>query len=167
MDMVVVSDTHRYAPDRTLMALYERFMAQADVLIHLGDMVGEEVCDFFHHHPRFYPVRGNCDCGRWAADIPVTRTIHLEGFRIGAAHGWGPRSLVGQTVAQCLGPGYDIVLYGHTHQRDCRILPDGPLLLNPGSLLAPRDGLPGCARIRLEPGDTPHVIWIDTEDMQG
>ena len=162
MHVVVISDTHLHTPDRDLEKLYERFMARADVLIHLGDMVGEEVNGFFHQHPRFYSVRGNCDFGAWATDIPATRTLTIEGFKIGAAHGWGPRSRVWQTVADSFGPGYDLILYGHTHQRDQKIIPGGPMVVNPGSLLAPRDGLPGLAVIRLEDGNEPDVHWIDT-----
>ncbi len=143
------------------MDLYARSMARADVLIHLGDMVGEEVDGFFHQHPRFFSVRGNCDYGRWAEDIPVTRTLSLEGFTIGAAHGWGPRSAVWKAVADSFGPGYDLVLYGHTHKRDLRSVPGGPRVLNPGSLLAPRDGQAGFAVVRIEPMQPMDISWVD------
>jgi hypothetical protein len=138
-------------------------MAGADVLIHLGDMVGEEMADFFHQHPRFYSVRGNCDGGLWAMEVPATRTLTLEGCRVGAAHGWGPRELVWKTVADWFGAGYDLILYGHTHKRDERIIPDGPLVLNPGSLLAPRDGLPGMAMLEIEPDTRPVITWVDID----
>ena len=163
MQVAVVSDTHLHTVNRELENLYERFMAGADVLIHLGDMVGEEVNGFFCRHPRFYSVRGNCDFGGWAQEIPATRTLTLDGFRIGAAHGWGPRSLVWKGVADSFGPGYDLVFYGHTHKRDHRRIPEGPLVINPGSLMAPRDGMAGLAIIHLNPGDLPEAIWIDAE----
>lgn len=163
MQVAVISDTHQYAVNRELENLYERFMAGADVLIHLGDMVGEEVNGFFHQHPRFYSVRGNCDFGSWAQEVPVTRTLSLDGFRIGAAHGWGPRSAVWKSVLDSFGPGYDLILYGHTHARDQKIIPGGPMVINPGSLMAPRDGLPGLAILHLHPKILPEVAWVDVE----
>ncbi len=177
MRLAIISDTHLYTPDRNLAGLYERFLAEADVLIHLGDMVGEEVSAFFQQHPHFYHVRGNCDARMWAENVPITRTMTFEGFNIGAAHGWGPRHLVWQTVARSFGPGYDIILYGHTHMRDCRVLTGSTLfeegveigrddadilVVNPGSLLAPRDGQAGCAFIQLHEGKMPEVSWVDT-----
>lgn len=161
MQLAVISDTHLHAVNPELENLYKRFMAGADVLIHLGDMVGEEVNSFFHQHPRFFNVRGNCDFGGWAGTVPATRSLELEGFTIGAAHGWGPRSLVWKSVADAFGPGYDFIFYGHTHKRDHRRIPGGPLIINPGSLTSPRDGLAGMAIIRLERGTLPDVAWVD------
>jgi hypothetical protein len=161
MRIVVVSDTHMQVPDKGLAILYDRFFAPADVLVHLGDMVGESLCWFFHQHPHFLAVRGNCDFGLWAEDMPIRRSFILEGIRIGAAHGWGPRSLVWKTVAGAFEPGHDLILYGHTHIRAVHQIPGGPWVCNPGSLCAPRDGKAGFAVIQVEAGMVPDISWVD------
>jgi len=161
MQIVVVSDTHMQVPDKKMQFVYDRFFVQAEVLVHLGDMVGESLCAFFHQHPRFLCVRGNCDYGGWAEDIPVRRSFVLKGVKIGAAHGWGPRSLVWKTVAESFEPGHDLILYGHTHIRAVHQIPGGPCVCNPGSVCAPRDGKAGFAVIRLEEGMVPDISWVD------
>ncbi len=161
MRVVLISDTHLHTPDQKMRMLYDRFFARADVLMHLGDMVGEAVCAFLYQHPRFYCVRGNCDHGAWAEDIPVRRSFMLEGCRIGAAHGWGPRSRVWQTVSESFEPGYDLICYGHTHIRASHAVPGGPVVCNPGSLCAPRDGHAGFAEVLLEGGRVADISWVD------
>jgi predicted phosphodiesterase len=67
---------------------------------------------------------------------------------------------VGATVAAQF-PDAAIVLYGHTHKRHWERLPDGRWLLNPGSLMWPRDDGPGgLAIMHLGAGD-PQVQWVD------
>jgi predicted phosphodiesterase len=70
---------------------------------------------------------------------------------------------VWKNVADYFGPGYDLILYGHTHKRDERIIPGGPLVVNPGSLLAPRDGLAGMAMVELEADTRPVITWVDVD----
>jgi predicted phosphodiesterase len=36
-------------------------------------------------------------------------------------------------------------------------------VLNPGSLLAPRDGLPGMAMLEIEPDTRPVITWVDVD----
>ena len=163
MRIVLISDTHLYAPDKRLQVLYDRFFARADVLLHLGDMVGESVCAFFHQHPDFYCVRGNCDHGSWAEDIPVKRSLVFEGFRIGVAHGWGPRSSVWETVADSFEPGYNLICYGHTHIRASHTLPGGTVVCNPGSLCAPRDCHAGFAVVDLAKEGGVDISWVDVD----
>jgi putative phosphoesterase len=158
MIVAVISDTHLDQPDRLLAAVYDRHCRDADVLLHCGDCVGEQTWAFLNAHPRFYAVQGNCDQWPLRSTLPALRELELEGFRLGMGHGWGPRSRVGDVVADQF-PEADIVCYGHTHIRDWR-LRGNVRLLNPGSLFWPRSGDGGLARLILRHGHEPEVEWV-------
>lgn len=159
MIVAVLSDTHLEEPDSRLAAVYDRYCRDADVLLHCGDCIGEPTWAFLNSHPCFYAVLGNCDAPALQAVAPVMREVDAGGFRLGMAHGWGPRSRVGDTVASQF-PLVDIVCYGHTHIRDWRRIGGERWLLNPGSLFWPRSGPGGLARLLLLPGQPPAVEWV-------
>lgn len=159
MIVAVMSDTHLERPDRNLEAVMERYCRQADVLLHCGDAVGEETWAYLNSHPRLYAVQGNCDLPPLRGALPALREVQLAGFRLGMAHGWGPRSQVWSAVLSQF-PGVDLICYGHTHIRDWRRLDDGIWVLNPGSLFWPRAGEGGLALLTLEQGREPCVEWI-------
>jgi phosphoesterase, MJ0936 family len=137
MRLAVISDTHLSGPDERFNALYDRYLAPADALLHCGDMVGADLYHFLCLHPRFFCVRGNCDHFVLDHDLPqsLSRTLALPGggeLRFGMAHGWGERSTVWQRVAE-LFPGHDLVCFGHTHRRHFAEH-QGARILNPGSM---------------------------------
>lgn len=160
MIIAIISDTHLEYPSAALVHIFESYCLSADVLLHCGDCVSEEVWAYLHTHPQFYAVQGNCDLPPLRGALPVTRELEFAGFTLGMGHGWGPRSLVGETVAQQFSD-VDIVCYGHTHIQDWRKLPQGPWLLNPGSLFWPRAGEAGMARLHLRANTLPEVEWIE------
>lgn len=159
MIISVLSDTHLESPDIVLEAVFDRYCRHADMVLHCGDMVGESTWALFNCHPAFYAVQGNCDLPPLRGSLPVLREVEVAGWRIGMGHGWGPRSQVGDAVADQF-HGVDLVCYGHTHIRDWRKRSDGVWLLNPGSLFWPRSGDGGLARLHLEAGQEPRVEWI-------
>ena len=75
------------------------------------------------------------------------------------AHGWGPRSLVAETVAAEF-RNTDLICYGHTHIRDWGFR-CGVWMLNPGSFSLPRDGMAGLALLTLKKDLPPAVEWIN------
>jgi len=158
MIVAVISDTHLESPDRYLDAVFRKYCLTADALLHCGDCVGEETWAFLNTHPHFFAVQGNCDLPPLTGALPVLREVELNGFTIGMAHGWGPRSQVGATVAAQF-DSVDLVCYGHTHIRDWRMI-GGTRLLNPGSVFWPRSGEGGLARLILEKKREPEVEWI-------
>ncbi|NLV96509.1 MAG: metallophosphoesterase family protein [Desulfovibrionales bacterium] len=160
MIIAVISDTHLAYPNATLERIFESYCLDADMLLHCGDCVGEETWAYLNSHPRFFAVQGNCDLPPLRGALPPQLELECAGFTLGMAHGWGPRSLVGETVAQ-LFSGVHIVCYGHTHIRDWRKLSQGPWLLNPGSLFLPRSGAAGMVRLYLQPKTLPEVEWIN------
>jgi hypothetical protein len=162
MRIAVLSDTHLSSPDTRLDSIYTDFLEISDLVVHCGDMTGSDVYCFLARHPGFYAVRGNCDHYPEARDVPATATMEVQGLRIGAAHGWGPRQSVGGTVARSFGPGYDLILYGHTHMRDWRRLACGVRILNPGSTHEPRHGeKPGFAWLEISSNGRMEVEWVD------
>lgn len=137
MRLAVISDTHLSAPDERFLALYERYLAPADVLLHCGDMVGAAMYRFLCAHRRFLCVRGNCDHFVLDHDLPLTLSRELPlaagaGLKVGMAHGWGERGSVWRRVAETF-PGHSLVCFGHTHRRHWAEH-EGAWLLNPGSL---------------------------------
>lgn len=159
MHIIVLSDTHLQSPNHSLVKAFDRYMAGADLLLHCGDVTGEETRAFLASHPEFRAVRGNCD---WElGHLPASLVFEFRGIRIGMAHGWGPRAAVGQTVAEALGSDPDLICYGHTHIRDWSVTKAGVRILNPGSFSQPRKGRAGFAVLDWEPDQVPEVRWID------
>jgi putative phosphoesterase len=158
MIIAVLSDTHLAHPSPQLAAAYDEYFRNADMVLHCGDLVGEKTWAFLNAHHSFHAVLGNCDTSILRGNVPILREVEAAGFRIGMAHGWGPRSRVAETVAAEF-RNVDLICYGHTHIRDWG-LRDGIWMLNPGSFSLPRDGMAGFALLTLEPGLPPKVEWI-------
>lgn len=108
-----------------------------DAVIHLGDMVrdGEKLAQLYPHI-RFFQVAGNCDRGRVLPDFPEILVEKLDGVTIYMTHGHlqGVKLFRDKLILEGLGCGADVILYGHTHEPDCRRLPEGCWLMNPGSV---------------------------------
>ena len=86
-----------------------------DMLIHLGDVEGDEdyipaVADCPVHM-----VRGNND---FFSDLPGEEEFMVEGYHIFTTHGHGYYVSMGETrlKQEARGRGADIVMYGHTHR---------------------------------------------------
>jgi putative phosphoesterase len=164
MRIAVLSDTHMPAPDVQLLEVYRRYLAPADMVIHCGDHVGEAVWEFLAAHPCFVAVCGNCDAASLQGRLPRLRQVQAGRWLLGVAHGWGPRSLVGATVAGVF-PDVHMVCYGHTHKRHWQRLQDGRWILNPGSLVHPRDEHPAGLALVDWDGQIPRVEWVNWEGV--
>lgn len=154
MRIAVISDTHLASPSLEFASLVENKLLGADAIVHCGDIVG---ADTYHYlagaHPNMVAVLGNCDEPRLASELPPTRTVRLNGFNLGMAHGWGPRSRVPLAVLEAFGPELDVVCFGHTHIPFWERV-GSTWLLNPGSLRL--DGPePSFAWLTLEQGKEP------------
>ncbi len=163
MKIAVLSDTHFPAPSDWLRAVYDRHLADADVLLHCGDATGCALWSFFGQHPRFHAVAGNSDEWRLAEELPSRLILDLDGLRVGLVHGWGDRSTLAERVVEDFGPGVDLVCFGHLHQFSWRRR-GGAWALNPGSL---REKGEDCslAVVHYQPGDEPTVERITDFDV--
>lgn len=137
MRIAVISDTHLHEPSPWLQAVYDEYLAEADILVHCGDTTGFSTWSFFNQHPDFHSVRGNMDEWRLADELSEKAGFEAAGLRFGAVHGYGFGSPLKQSIAQVLGPDCDVVFFGHTHHAEWTEV-NGLKLLNPGSLKACR-----------------------------
>ncbi len=135
MKIAVISDTHMKSISPWFAKVYDKHMADSDVLIHCGDITREPVLNFFleQNHPQFYAVAGNSDEQAIVDQLPVKLDLDLDGLKVGVAHGWGGYDGLSTRVAEWFGPGYDLICFGHTHvfewtrYGDARVLCPGAL----------------------------------------
>jgi uncharacterized protein len=139
VNVVVMSDSHLYEVTPQLEAICERYCRAADLVIHLGDIMGPTVLDYLLQFP-LEAVCGNMDSHSIRQQLPVKKVIRLGGFRIGLVHGWGSSA----DLPEILYPEFvevDAVLFGHTHEPFLR-RSNGILWFNPGSVSSGRNGAP-------------------------
>lgn len=148
MQVAVISDTHRhmYSINQA-----EKLINDADVIIHLGD--NEEDADILEKNfkGKVISVRGNCDFSSFA---PIERLEEFGGKRIFITHGhkYDVKYSLLKLKYRAKEVEADIVLYGHTHQKN-EIYEEGIWFINPGSASLPRDSSKSIAIIELEEGN--------------
>jgi putative phosphoesterase len=126
----VLSDTHGLLRPQALAAL-----SGADFLIHAGDIGGADLLSALRSIAPTHAVRGNIDTQSWAAKLPSSETIVVEGRRLHVLHVLADLDVDPSTV------GYDAVISGHSH-RPSVARRGGVLFLNPGSAGPRRFSLP-------------------------
>ena len=90
MKIGVLSDTHLRSPDKTLDHILDKLFADADMILHAGDIVTARVLERLEERG-VLAVCGNMDDYEVAGAIPQTRIINAAGLRVGLIHGWGAR----------------------------------------------------------------------------
>lgn len=154
MRVAVISDTHRREPDEFMERVYREHLADANALIHCGDVTGVALNRYFQQHPAYYAVAGNMDEYTLTDELPQKTSLVLNGFTIGVAHGWGAKEHLSTKVYASFGRGYDVICFGHTHIYEF-IQFDETWLLNPGSLSGRGQLSPSLAYLYLEAGARP------------
>lgn len=114
----ILSDTHGLLRPQVL-----EFLAQADIVIHGGDINTQAIVDTLAGFGPLYIVRGNND-KEWAEKLPLHRTFSIEGVRFFLVHN---KKNVPSDLSDV-----DIVVYGHSHKYS-QEEQNGILWLNPGS----------------------------------
>ena len=135
MRVLVVSDSHGMIGRLGNILMAAEAEGPLDAVIHLGD--GYCDLDEFAQNglPPRYQVAGNCDCGRVPIDYPEILLEDISGVRIYMTHGHrqGVKFFLSKLVADGQRCCANVILYGHTHEADCRRLEDGCWIMNPGS----------------------------------
>lgn len=131
MKILVLSDSH------SSLRLMRSAVAgvRPDAIIHLGDHFddGEAIHEENTHIP-FHQVPGNCDKYRVYRPVAEVLSYKVCGVKLFMTHGhnhmvkFGLYALLRDAKAE----NVQAVLYGHTHNPDCRF-EDGMWILNPGS----------------------------------
>ena len=130
--VVVLSDTHirrgssRRLPDDAYAAL-----AEADLVLHAGDVVTGDLLDELAAYAPVHAVLGNNDHDLVGV-LPETRVLDVDGVRIAMVHDAGPRKGREARLRRRF-PDADVVVFGHSHVPVDAEGIDGQRLFNPGS----------------------------------
>lgn len=126
----VISDTHGLLREE----VKERLKG-VDSILHAGDVGSLEIIHELKTLAPVYVVRGNCDQGYWANDLPMRELIQIEEKGIYMLHNLNQLDIIPQAA------DIQVVISGHTHQADC-CKRDDVLYVNPGSAGPRRFNLP-------------------------
>ncbi len=130
MKIGVISDTHLLEVSKEFIDIFDQYFNDMDLILHAGDIVGEEVLDFMQKRG-VLAVSGNMDVGNVPKRLPKKRIIEAENFKIGLIHGWGaPHGLEDKLIKEF--SRVNCIVYGHSH-RPKNIHKDGILFFNPGT----------------------------------
>lgn len=131
----LISDTHGM-----LRASVHAALAGVELILHAGDVGGDEILDEL---ARIAPVKAVCGNTDSPGD-PRLRAFLSEtigGLRIHVSHG---HEVGAPTPARLLDAySEDVLVYGHTHRQLVTRAADGRLIVNPGAA--------GARRFKLEP----------------
>jgi putative phosphoesterase len=143
MRAVVLSDTHMSAvssrghatggrgfPRRLADAVYAA-LRHADVVLHAGDVVTQDLLDELVSFAPVHAVLGNNDHALVGV-LPDRLELDLAGVKVGMVHDSGARKGRPARMKRCF-PDAAIVVYGHSHLPDDSLGVDGQRLFNPGS----------------------------------
>jgi putative phosphoesterase len=130
--IVVTGDTH-LGPRRRgpLPAVLLAACADADRILHTGDVTDVSLLDELAALAPLDGVSGNCDGWEVAARLPAEQTVKIGERRIALLHDPGPERGRRERLRARF-PEARVVCFGHTHLPVCDDR-DGLLLLNPGS----------------------------------
>ncbi len=130
MKIGVLSDTHLLEVDSRLREIVDTHFAEADMLIHAGDLVTSDVLRYLQER-NFEAVHGNMDYPDVQRLLPDKKVLSVGHFRIGIIHGWGAPGGMEDRIQNQF-ESVQCIVFGHTHNSVNR-LKDGILFFNPGS----------------------------------
>jgi putative phosphoesterase len=126
----VISDTHGLVRPAALEAL-----RGAERILHAGDVGRPQVLLELARIAPVVAVRGNVDVGGWAAELPETAEVEVDGVWLHVRHVLDDLDLDPRAA------GFSAVITGHSHRAAIEQR-DGVLYLNPGSAGPRRFRLP-------------------------
>lgn len=133
MHVLLLADTHVPARARDLPADVWAAVDGADVVLHAGDWVSEDLLDrLAARSRRLVACVGNNDGPGLRARLPLVAHVDLAGVRVGVVHETGPASGRERRCDEDH-PDLDLLVFGHSHIPWDSTTPRGVRLLNPGS----------------------------------
>ena len=153
MKIIAISDTHIKSGSiqENLPAELPALLKDADIIIHAGDFVTENVFDELSELSRLEAVHGNLDDQVLRELLPERKVIEVEGMSIGIIH---EASLSIQDTAgawyMAKEMGVDVLVFGHVHKPV--IEKSQVLLICPGSPTVPRLSEPSAVEMNIQDG---------------
>lgn len=133
MHALLLADTHVPRRARDLPAQVWTAVESADVVLHAGDWVSEEMLDRLEARSRrLVACVGNNDGPGLRARLPLVARVDLDGVRVGVVHETGAAS-GRERRCDAEHPDLDVLVFGHSHIPWDTTTPRGLRLLNPGS----------------------------------
>ena len=129
MLVVVLADTHIPRRAKGLPEGLTPHLESADLILHAGDLLVEDVLYELEAYAPVRAVKGNVD--GWEVRLPETLEFEVEGVPVAMIHDSGPKKGRRNRMGRRF-PDARVVVFGHSH------IPfledeDGLMLLNPGS----------------------------------
>jgi len=125
----VISDTHGLLRPEAVAAL-----RGSRLILHAGDIGGQEILDQLSGVAPVLAVRGNNDTGDWAVNLPIRLSVSVRGKRITIVHDVADFHSSSRSRSH-------VVVSGHSHKPGYRI-ENEILFFNPGSAGPRRFQLP-------------------------
>ena len=130
MKIGVISDTHLKHVNSRIKGIYTSYFSDVDMIIHAGDLIGEEIADFLSQKP-VHIVQGNMDSEPIKKRFPKKKILKINGFRIGLIHGWGSPLGIEKRIRSEFNNVHAII-YGHSHRSSYHV-DKGVIFFNPGT----------------------------------
>jgi uncharacterized protein len=133
VEIAIISDTHLPKGARRLPEACVARLADADLIIHAGDLVRLSVLEEVQAlGPPVVAVHGNVDDAAVRMALPETATVDAGEHRIGIIHDAGAAEGRLERLRRRF-PGAQAVVFGHSHIPLHERAPDGFQIFNPGS----------------------------------
>lgn len=133
MRLLLLADTHLPRRARDLPAAVWSEVDRADVVVHAGDWVSEDLLDRLEARARrVLACFGNNDGPALRARLPEVARADLAGVRVAVVHETGPAHGREARMDARFGD-VDLLVFGHSHIPWDTTTPRGLRLLNPGS----------------------------------
>lgn len=130
MKIGVLSDTHLNRVTEELREIYDKHLADKDIILHAGDIGSIEVVDFLKRK-EFHGVHGNMDPSDVKNVLPEKMEIKIGQYNLGLIHGHRhPYGQEDRILSEF--NDVDIIIYGHSH-RAVNHEKEGVLFFNPGT----------------------------------
>ena len=129
MLVVVLADTHIRRRAKGLPGGLTLHLESADLILHAGDLLVEDVLYELEAYAPVRAVRGNVD--GWDVRLPETLEFEVGDVPVAMVHDSGPKKGRRERMKKWF-PGARVVVFGHSHMPLLED-EDGLMLLNPGS----------------------------------
>ncbi|MCQ1948386.1 metallophosphoesterase [Arthrobacter sp. zg-Y859] len=147
--LLLLSDTHLPKRAKVLPEVLWADIEAADIVVHAGDWVNEELLDQLESRSRrLIACYGNNDGTGLRKRLPLVARAVVEEVRLAVVHETGTAAKRGERMDAQF-PDTDLLVFGHSHIPWDSVTPAGMRLLNPGSP-TDRRRQPFCTYLRLE-----------------